>query len=122
MEFLAGSASMLFLDSLYLRMVKGQWDKMVASIQGSPLALRLMPAVAVYILMSFALYYFIVVPGRSVYDAALLGLVIYGVFDMTNLALFAKYGFAAAVVDVLWGALLFAASAFVVRTVFRKRA
>lgn len=120
MDFLAASATMLAADSLYLSLVEPSWQRMVSSIQGSPMKLSVFPAVGVYILMAFALYYFIISRGRTVYDAAVLGLVIYGVFDMTNMALFKGYKWVPALVDMLWGAVLFAVSAWVGMLVKRK--
>lgn len=119
MDFLVGSAVILALDSVYLGVVKTGWSKMVSDIQGSQLEMRILPAIGVYILLSFALHYFVIMQSRTVYDAALLGLVIYGVFDLTNAALFKKYKVLPALIDMVWGAILFAASAFVVKTLFR---
>jgi len=107
MDFLVGAAALLALDSVYLGVSKTTWRKMITDIQGSDLEIRLFPAIGVYILMSFALHYFVIKQSRSVYDAALLGLVIYGVFDLTNAALFKKYKFLPALVDMAWGAILF---------------
>lgn len=70
--------------------------------------------------MSFALYYFIILPKRSVFDAAILGMVIYGVFDMTNHALFKNYNLTTGIIDVVWGAILFASSAFIVKWFLRR--
>lgn len=120
MDYLTGATAMLLLDSFYLNMVKPSWMSMISGIQGSKIELRMTSAILVYMLMSFALYYFIVLPRRSVYDAALLGLVIYGVFDMTNHALFKNYKLTNALLDIAWGATLFATSAFIVKTVFRR--
>lgn len=111
---------MLSMDGVYLRTVKGSWSRMVSGIQNSPLVVRPMYAVAVYMLMLFGLFYFIILPRRTVYDAALLGLVIYGVFDMTNMALFSKYSFGLALLDMLWGGLLFATVTYIVQWLFRK--
>ena len=77
MDYLVGATSMLVFDSIYLKNVKPMWQSMVSNIQKSKMELRMSSAVAVYMLMSFALYYFIIMPRRSVYDAALLGIVIY---------------------------------------------
>ena len=40
-------------------------------------------------------------------DAAILGLVIYGVFDAVNYAIFSKYDLLIALKDTFWGATLF---------------
>lgn len=115
MDFLAGAATMLLLDAAYLQMVKGEWGKIVSSIQGSPLQVRLVSAVGVYVLMIFAVYYFIIVPRRTITDAALLGLAIYGVFDLTNYAIFKKYSLFWGLVDMVWGSFLFASTAYVAK-------
>lgn len=115
MDFLVGAGSMLILDSLYLSMAKPTWRKMIKNIQGSEIQVRLLSAVGVYILMSFALYYFIIKPRRNVQDAFLLGLVIYGVFDLTNYAIFSKYNLITGLIDMIWGGLLFASSAYIVK-------
>lgn len=119
MDFLVGSAVILSLDSVYLGVVKTSWRKMIADIQGSHFELRLFPAIGVYILLSFALHYFVIKQSRTVIDAALLGLVIYGVFDLTNAALFKKYKVLPALIDMVWGAILFGLSAFTVKSLFR---
>ena len=51
---------------------------------------------------------------RSVLDAFLLGFVIYGVFDLTNLAIFKKYDNMVALMDMLWGGTLFALTAYII--------
>ena len=119
MDFLVGSAALLALDSVYLGISKTSWRKMVTDIQGSDLEVRILPAIGVYILMSFALHYFVIKQSRSIYDAALLGFIIYGVFDLTNAALFKKYKFLPALVDMIWGAILFGSSAFIVKKLLK---
>jgi uncharacterized membrane protein len=118
MDFLVGAAAILALDSVYLGVSKTSWRKMISDIQGSDLEVRLLPAIGVYILMSFALHYFVIRQSRTIYDAALLGFIIYGVFDLTNAALFKKYKFLPALVDMAWGAVLFGLSAYTVKTIF----
>lgn len=119
-SFLLGATSMLLFDMVYLSNVKPQWQSMISNIQKSKMELKLHSAIIVYLLMSFALYYFIILPKRSVFDAAILGMVIYGVFDMTNHALFKNYNLTTGIIDVVWGAILFASSAFIVKWFLRR--
>jgi uncharacterized membrane protein len=121
MDYLAAGALMLGMDSVYLGLIKGQWSKMISTIQKGPLNVRLVYAAAVYMLMLFGLFYFIILPRRSVYDAALLGIVVYGVFDMTNMAIFKEYSLMLAVTDMLWGGLLFASVTYIVQLLFKNR-
>ena len=113
MDYLAGAATMLLLDGVYLNVVKSDWQSLVRKIQGEPLQVRMISAIGVYVLMMFAVYYFIILPKRSVRDAALLGLVVYGVFDLTNYAIFKNYSLFMGLTDMAWGSFLFAVTAYV---------
>jgi uncharacterized membrane protein len=66
-----------------------------------------------YLLIVFALYYFIIKEKKSVFDAFVLGVVLYGVFDFTNIALFKKYDLVIALIDTLWGGILLASTTFI---------
>ena len=81
---------LILIDSLYLYLTKNLFKKMVLDIQKSDLQIRLNSGLVVYLLITIGLYYFIIKEKRSPYDAALLGLIIYGVFDFTNYAIFKK--------------------------------
>jgi uncharacterized membrane protein len=104
---------MLLLDSVYLYSTKNLFGEMVAKIQRTALQMRLVGAVIVYLLLAVGLYYFIVKPGRSVWEAALLGLVIYGTYDFTNYAILKNYDLMIAIMDTVWGATLFALTTYV---------
>lgn len=113
MDYLAAAVTMLVLDAAYLSIVKSQWEFLVKKIQGARMEVGIVSAIAVYMLMIFAVYYFIIQPKRSVRDAALLGLVVYGVFDLTNYAIFKNYSLIMGLTDMAWGSLLFATTAYV---------
>ncbi len=76
------------------------------------------PALAFYVLFSAALGFFAVAPsleGGDWVKAALLGgflgLVAYGTYDLTNLAVMKGFPVALGLVDMMWGAFVSAASA-----------
>ena len=106
--FLTILVVMLLLDSVYLFFTKNIFGEVVAKIQRTAMQLRLSGAIIVYLLLAVGLYYFIVKPGRSAWEAALLGLVIYGTFDFTNYAMLKNYDLKTAIMDTAWGSLLFA--------------
>jgi uncharacterized membrane protein len=54
------------------------------------------------------LNYFIIKNNRSILEAFLFGLVIYGVYDSTNYAMLKKWNPYLAMMDTLWGGVLFA--------------
>jgi len=75
---------------------------MILSIQGSELQIRWLPGLLVYI----ALAYLVHLP-KSSQEAFLLGLCTYAVYDFTNYATLRNYSLRFAVMDSLWGGILF---------------
>jgi uncharacterized membrane protein len=102
------------IDYLYLNSIKGYFENQVQIVQGSPLKMNLLGAIICYIFLIFGINYFIIKPKRSIQDAFLLGLVIYGVFETTNIALFSKWSWITVIIDTLWGGILFALTAYIV--------
>ena len=70
-----------------------------------------------YIFLIFGINYFIIGPNRSIQDAFLLGIVIYGVFETTSKALFAKWSWITVIIDTLWGGILFALTTYIVKSI-----
>lgn len=101
------STALLLLDAVYLNLVGKFYGKMIRSIQGSEMEVRWSSAVVTYILIVIQIYYFIIKENRSAVDAFLLGLTTYGIYDFTSFALLKKYSLNAAVMDTIWGGLLY---------------
>jgi len=107
--FLTSSAILLTIDGFYLyNLGMRTFQKNVQLIQKSPLVLNVYGALLSYICVIGILYYFIIAQRKSVMDAFLLGIFLYGTFDMTNLAMFNNYEWKTAITDTLWGGTLFA--------------
>jgi uncharacterized membrane protein len=98
----------IVLDSIYLNLIGAHFKRQVKAVQGSPLELNFVGAAACYVFIIFGLNYFILKNKKSVKDAFLLGLVIYAVFELTNLALFKNWYMFSVIIDTLWGGILFA--------------
>jgi len=103
---LISSAVMLLLDYIYLSLTKDSFIKMVVNIQNSAFKLNLIGAIISYSLLIIANYNFLYNKQSSYKDAFLLGIIIYGVFDGTNLALFKNYDINLGIKDTLWGGIL----------------
>ena len=103
------------MDAVWLTSTAPTSRSLFASIQGSPLQIRWVPAVLTYILMIAAVWYFAVRPAKTVTEAAtngaLLGLAMYGLYDLTNYATLSRYTLSFAVTDAIWGTLLFTIAA-----------
>lgn len=107
--FLTSSAILLTVDVLYLYNFGMKiFQKNVQLIQKTPIELNIYGALLSYICVIGILYYFIISQNKPVFDAFLLGIFLYGTFDMTNLAMFTKYEWKTAIIDTLWGGTLFA--------------
>ena len=114
-KFIVVLVILLAFDSIWLGHIqKANFNKLVKNIQGSEIKMRFVPAVFAYLLMGLAIYYF-VLPHLtkdnfnqvSWQKGALLGLVVYGIFDMTNMAIFKNYSWFMALTDMAWGTFLF---------------
>ena len=98
---------MLVLDFIYLSLTKNFYNNLVKSIQGQNIVIKPVPMVLVYLLLAFAYYYFILEKNGTIKDAFILGISIYGTFDLTNYAIFNKWNLKAVLMDTLWGGILF---------------
>lgn len=98
---------MFLLDAVYLTTTGSYYNAIVKSIQGSAIEARYLSAFFCYVFLSLGLYYFILRHKRPPFDAFVLGLVIYGVFETTNHTIFKKWTLGAVAIDTLWGGILF---------------
>jgi uncharacterized membrane protein len=101
------------IDAVYLFLMKNNFTKLVGKIQKSPLKLKVLPTLFCYIFLIFTLYYFIVFKNGCFFDAFLLGLGIYGVYDTTNMAIFKDWDYKTVIIDTLWGGILFSLTYFI---------
>jgi uncharacterized membrane protein len=100
--------ALLLLDAVYLMIMKDAFKKQIELIQNSPLELNMYAGAVCYIALAIGLYYFIIKDKKPVRDAFLLGLVIYTVYETTTMALFKDWQLKNAVIDSIWGGVLFA--------------
>ena len=103
------------LDAVYLNFMKNYFNKQVQDIQGTKIQFNLLAALICYIFLIYGLNYFIIRPRKSPSDAFLLGLVIYGVYETTNWAIFTKWSPLTVIMDTLWGGILFALTTTIVQ-------
>lgn len=116
-QIIASAVIMLVLDFIYLSINRVNFENQVISIQRVIMQVRPVPVVFCYALLIFGLAYFILRQHRSPLEAFILGVVIYGVFDTTNSAIFKKWSYHLAIMDTLWGGILMAATTQAVYTI-----
>jgi uncharacterized membrane protein len=99
---LLASLIILIIDIPWLLLQGSTFKKTVADIQGSPLRVKGWAAIPVYLALGNLL-----VQQKSAAAAAASGACVYAVYDFTTLAIFDKYPLHVAVLDTLWGGVLF---------------
>jgi len=102
------------LDCSYIYINKAHFQDNVVNIQRVIMQVKPFPVISVYFLLVFVINYFIIQKNKNVKDAFILGLVIYAVYEFTNLALLKNWKVTTALVDTLWGGLLFGSTTFFV--------
>ena len=108
---------LIILDFIFINFILNQYKKMILNVQKSELTINYLGAILCYIFLIFSLYYFILKDKKSILDAFLLGIVIYGILETTNYAIFKKWDAKIAIVDTLWGGILFASTTYLTRKI-----
>ena len=88
-------------------------------MQGSNIDLNLTATILCYIFIIIGFNYFVIYKKLSSAEAGLLGLMIYGVYELTNMALFKKWQWSSVVMDTAWGGVLFFLTSVIVRMFFK---
>jgi uncharacterized membrane protein len=103
------------LDFIYINLIKSYFANQIAKVQGSKMEVNFLAAAICYIFLIFGLNYFIIEPKKSVSHAFFLGILIYGVYETTNYALFKNWSVLTVLIDTLWGGILFATTTFIIQ-------
>jgi uncharacterized membrane protein len=112
--YLLTAVVLLSLDAVYLTLLSGFFDQQIRLVQGSSIQMNFVAAAMCYAILVFGINHFILEPKKSVYEAFLLGIVIYGVYETTSYSLLKNWRFSTVVVDTLWGGILFALTTMIV--------
>jgi uncharacterized membrane protein len=118
--YVVSAILLIVIDGIYLYHIKNYFRRQIEDIQQTPLHINILSTVGVYVLLVVGLNYFILQPKKSVKDAFLLGIVIYGVYEFTNSALFTKWKLLTVMMDTLWGGCLLAITTWLMKKIFIK--
>lgn len=109
-SFLIVAVAMLIMDALWLTFQYSYNASIIKNVQKSVLKMRYVPAALVYLIMPVAVTYLAVFQSRTLQEStqkgALVGLAMYGVYDLTNLATFDNWTTRMALQDMAWGTFL----------------
>ncbi len=126
-QTIVAATTMLTLDGLWLGILANRFYfnnlRPLVRAKGETFDINYVAAGAVYVFMLIGFMVFIA-PSlakwnylESIIKAGVLGLVVYGVYDFTNLATLRDWSVLVSFVDLFWGAFLFATTAVVVKSV-----
>ena len=113
------TATFIVLDSIYFTVNNTFLKKTIQSVQKSPIKINYIGVFLTYVFMVAMEYYFIIMQNRTVIDAFLLGIGIYGIYELTNFATLVNWPFSMVIMDTIWGGILFASATFVIRYVLK---
>lgn len=116
-KLLISAIIFVVLDSIYLNLIKDYFLKQINLVQGSPIKIDFLAILLCYIFLIFGINYFIIQPNRSIQDAFILGIIIYGVYETTNKALLTKWSWLTVIMDTLWGGILFALTTYIIKKI-----
>lgn len=122
LQFLAVAALVFLSDFVWLGFVMHDFyhHELRGMVRQGPqgFAPRLLPALLVYLLIPAGMLLFVgprISPANSLLLSAgwgaVFGLIVYGIYDLTNLAILEKWTLRVTIADILWGGVLCAASA-----------
>ena len=104
------AVAMLLMDAVWLTLQYNYNASVIKNVQKSIMKIRYIPAALVYLIMPVAVTYLAIVPSKNIQESvqkgALVGLAMYGVYDLTNLATFDAWTNKMAMQDIAWGTFL----------------
>ena len=115
------SILLLLIDLIWLIGGKSLHQRTVMNVQKEPLSVRPLPAAIFYIIAAITFYVLVYSerdPQKYILKAMMFGLVAYGTFDFTNLAIFKNYPWGYALLDTLWGTFAITITALLVKKIF----
>lgn len=119
--------TLLALDAVWITANKARYGALVHGVQGRPMSVRTVPAGIAYALMYVSLRVLVfrgIRKDTTALDVArtgfFVGLCIYGIFNATNAALFKTYSTSTAIMDTVWGTILFTTTSVLVFSLGRK--
>jgi uncharacterized membrane protein len=118
-ELFVTAVVLLIIDTAYLYIRRDDFSIYFLNVQKSPLKFRLTGALLVYVLLILGMYYFIIKDKKSLQEAFLFGVLIYGVYDFTNYATLQNWSIKYSIMDMFLGGTMTTVSAFIIYELLR---
>lgn len=113
-KFVGSLIIFTLLDFIWIMTNYSRYNDLISHISGEKITINYLGVIITYILLFIGLQKF-VFPNidnnnlflSSIHYGGLFGFVIYGTYSFTNLSIFKKYSFNIAIMDTIWGSLLY---------------
>ena len=119
-NFIISLILLIIIDIGYLYLLSDYFSSVVRNIQGAGIKLRFIPVIFIYLIMSFAIHFFVLKNNQPSYHAFILGVVIYSVFDLTNHSIFNNWTVPLIFIDSLWGGILLYITTIITKFINKK--
>ena len=117
----------LLIDFVWLYVNYNNYNRLVEKVQGSSISINIIGALLSYVTVLIGFFYFSIpmITNELNKDknqsllilclkyGGLLGLIMYGIFNTTNIGIFKNYEIYVALIDTLWGTFLFTISSYI---------
>lgn len=117
---------LLIIDLIWIRFyMQRQYEIMIPRIQGTSLSVNLKYAVLSYICLAFSINYFVLpnIKRNSLKEIVsygfVFGIILYGVYDFTAAAVLKEWDEITMFIDVFWGGILFALTAYLTNVIVK---
>jgi len=99
---------LLILDFLWITVFFGNtFSRMIEKVQGSVMQVNVFGMIIAYIILS--MYAIFIIPKtENIYEAFIAGFLTYAIYDSTNYATLKNWNPVIAIIDSIWGGILFA--------------
>ena len=104
------------IDLVFLYANNSIFAKQVIDVQRVAMIIKPLGLVITYVVLCFAFWFLVLREIRKVWEAALVGFIIYSVYEWTNYAILKKWKLTTVAFDSLWGALLWGITAYLTYT------
>lgn len=105
---------LIALDYAYISLNKKMFETQVIKVQKTAMIPNTFGFILCYVFIILGLYYFIIRTHKRPIEAFILGIFVYGVYELTNYSIFKKWSPMMVVMDTTWGGILFYVTTYLV--------